>query len=209
MELVPDFVVLLQGVAATMTEPTFQGFVTIAAGWVLVVLQIVTGIVLVMHYTPHVSLAFASVEHIMRDVNGGYMLRYLHANGASLFFFAVYLHIFRGLYYGSYKAPREITWIVGMIIYLCMMGTAFMGYVLPWGQMSFWGATVITGLFGAIPGIGEPIQTWLLGGPAVDNATLNRFFSFHVIAIPLVLVGLVAAHIIAPVSYTHLTLPTN
>ena len=140
------------------------------------VLQIVTGIVLAMHYTPHVDMAFASVEHIMRDVNGGYMLRYLHANGASLFFFAVYLHIFRGLYYGSYKAPREITWIIGMLIYLLMMATAFMGYVLPWGQMSFWGATVITGLFGAIPGIGEPIQTWLLGGPAVDNATLNRFF---------------------------------
>ena len=140
-------------------------------------LQIVTGIVLAMHYTPHVDMAFASVEHIMRDVNGGHMLRYLHANGASLFFFAVYLHIFRGLYYGSYKAPREITWIIGMLIYLAMMATAFMGYVLPWGQMSFWGATVITGLFGAIPGIGEPIQTWLLGGPAVDNATLNRFFS--------------------------------
>ncbi|WP_374643197.1 cytochrome b [Tabrizicola sp.] len=157
-------------------------------------LQIVTGIVLAMHYTPHVSLAFASVEHIMRDVNGGYFLRYLHANGASLFFFAVYLHIFRGLYYGSYKAPREITWIVGMIIYLCMMGTAFMGYVLPWGQMSFWGATVITGLFGAIPGIGEPIQTWLLGGPAVDNATLNRFFSLHYL-LPFVIAALVAVHI--------------
>jgi ubiquinol-cytochrome c reductase cytochrome b subunit len=142
-------------------------------------LQIVTGVILVMHYTPHVDLAFASVEHIMRNVNGGHMIRYLHANGASLFFFAVYLHIFRGLYYGSYKAPREITWIIGMLIYLMMMGTAFMGYVLPWGQMSFWGATVITGLFGAIPFIGEPIQTWLLGGPAVDNATLNRFFSLH------------------------------
>lgn len=118
-------------------------------------LQIVTGIVLVMHYTPHVDMAFASVEHIMRDVNGGHMLRYLHANGASLFFFAVYLHIFRGLYYGSYKAPREVTWIVGMLIYLAMMATGFMGYVLPWGQMSFWGATVITGLFGAIPASGR------------------------------------------------------
>ena len=158
------------------------------------VLQIVTGIVLAMHYTPHVDMAFASVEHIMRDVNGGYMLRYLHANGASLFFFAVYLHIFRGLYYGSYKAPREITWIIGMLIYLAMMATAFMGYVLPWGQMSFWGATVITGLFGAIPGIGEPIQTWLLGGPAVDNATLNRFFSLHYL-LPFVIAALVAVHI--------------
>jgi len=150
--------------------------------------------VLAMHYTPEVSLAFASVEHIMRDVNGGYMLRYLHANGGSLFFVAVYLHIFRGLYYGSYKAPREITWIIGMLIYLSMMATAFMGYVLPWGQMSFWGATVITGLFGAIPGIGEPIQTWLLGGPSVDNPTLNRFFSLHYL-MPFVIAALVAVHI--------------
>ena len=157
-------------------------------------LQIVTGIVLVMHYTPHVDLAFASVEHIMRDVNGGYFLRYLHANGASMFFFAVYIHIFRGLYYGSYKAPREVTWIVGMIIYLMMMGTAFMGYVLPWGQMSFWGATVITGLFGAIPGIGPDIQAWLLGGPAVDNATLNRFFSLHYL-LPFVIAGCVVLHL--------------
>ncbi len=152
-------------------------------------MQIITGIVLVMHYTPHVDLAFASVEHIMRNVNGGHMIRYLHQNGASLFFFAVYLHIFRGLYYGSYKAPREVTWLIGMIIYLMMMGTAFMGYVLPWGQMSFWGATVITGLFGAIPGIGPDIQTWLLGGPAVDNATLNRFFSLHYL-LPFVIAAL-------------------
>ena len=158
------------------------------------VLQIVTGIILVMHYTPHVDLAFASIEHIMRNVNGGHMIRYLHMNGASLFFLAVYLHIFRGLYYGSYKAPREVTWIIGMLIYLMMMGTAFMGYVLPWGQMSFWGATVITGLFGAIPFVGEPIQTWLLGGPAVDNATLNRFFSLHYL-LPFVIAALVALHI--------------
>ncbi len=158
------------------------------------VLQIVTGIVLAMHYTPHVDQAFASIEHIMRDVNGGWALRYLHMNGASLFFFAVYIHIFRGLYYGSYKAPREITWIVGMLIYLLMMATAFMGYVLPWGQMSFWGATVITGLFGAIPGIGETIQTWLLGGPSVDNATLNRFFSLHYL-LPFVIAGLVIVHV--------------
>ncbi len=157
-------------------------------------LQIVTGIVLAMHYTPHVDLAFASVEHIMRNVNAGYMLRYLHANGASLFFFAVYVHIFRGLYYGSYKSPREVTWIIGMLIYLAMMATAFMGYVLPWGQMSFWGATVITGLFGAIPWVGEALQTWLLGGPAVDNPTLNRFFSLHYL-LPFVIAALVALHI--------------
>ncbi len=158
------------------------------------VLMIATGIPLAMHYTPHVDMAFDSVEHIMRDVNSGWAIRYLHMNGGSLFFFAVYAHIFRGLYYGSYKAPREITWIIGMLIFLAMMGTAFMGYVLPWGQMSFWGATVITGLFGAIPGIGEPIQTWLLGGPAVDNATLNRFFSLHYL-LPFVIAALVAIHI--------------
>ncbi|MFD2173560.1 cytochrome b [Rhodobacter lacus] len=158
------------------------------------VLQIVTGVVLAMHYTPHIDMAFASVEHIMRDVNGGWALRYIHANGASLFFLAVYIHIFRGLYYGSYKAPREVTWIIGMIIYLLMMGTAFMGYVLPWGQMSFWGATVITGLFGAFPGFGPAVQEWLLGGPAVDNATLNRFFSLHYL-LPFVIAALVAIHI--------------
>lgn len=158
------------------------------------VLQIVTGIVLVMHYTPHADMAFASVEHIMRNVNGGYMLRYLHQNGAMLFFAAVYIHIFRGLYYGSYKSPREITWIIGMLIYLLMMATAFMGYVLPWGQMSFWGATVITGLFGAIPGIGEALQTWLLGGPAVGNATLTRFFSLHYL-LPFVILGLSILHV--------------
>jgi ubiquinol-cytochrome c reductase cytochrome b subunit len=157
-------------------------------------LQIITGIVLAMHYTPHVDEAFASVEHIMRNVNGGHMLRYLHANGASLFFIAVYAHIFRGLYYGSYKAPREVTWIIGMLIYLLMMGTAFMGYVLPWGQMSFWGATVITGLFGAVPFIGDALQTLLLGGPAVDNATLNRFFSLHYL-FPFLIAGLVIVHI--------------
>ncbi len=157
-------------------------------------LQIITGIVLVMHYTPDTSMAFASIEHIMRDVNGGHILRYVHMNGASLFFVAVYAHIFRGLYYGSYKAPREITWIIGMLIYLLMMATAFMGYVLPWGQMSFWGATVITGLFGAVPGIGESLQTWLLGGPAVGNYTLTRFFSLHYL-LPFVIAGLVIVHI--------------
>jgi ubiquinol-cytochrome c reductase cytochrome b subunit len=153
-------------------------------------LQIATGIALVMHYNPSVEGAFASVEHIMRDVNAGWALRYVHANGASLFFFAVYMHIFRALYYGSYKSPREVTWIIGMLIYLLMMGTAFMGYVLPWGQMSFWGATVITGLFGAIPLVGTSLQTWLLGGPAVDNATLTHFFSLHYL-LPFVIFGLV------------------
>jgi ubiquinol-cytochrome c reductase cytochrome b subunit len=157
-------------------------------------LQIVTGIVLVMHYVPHVDMAFASVEHIMRDVRGGHVLRYLHSNGASLFFIAVYIHIFRGLFYGSYKAPREITWIIGMLIYLAMMATGFLGYVLPWGQMSFWGATVITGFFGAIPGVGESIQAWLLGGPSVDQPTLNRFFSLHYL-LPFVIAGLVIVHI--------------
>ena len=157
-------------------------------------LQIVTGIVLAMHYTPNIALAFGSVEHIMRDVNGGVMIRYLHANGASLFFFSVYCHIFRGLYYGSYKAPREVTWVIGMIIYFLMIATAFMGYVLPWGQMSFWGATVITGLFSAIPGVGTALQEWLLGGFAVGNATLNRFFSLHYL-LPFVIAALVAVHI--------------
>ncbi len=158
------------------------------------VLQIVTGVVLVMHYTPQADMAFASVEHIMRNVNGGHMLRYVHQNGSMLFFAAVYIHIFRGLYYGSYKTPREVTWIIGMLIYLLMMATAFMGYVLPWGQMSFWGATVITGLFGAIPGIGESLQTWLLGGPAVGNPTLTRFFSLHYL-LPFVILGLSVLHV--------------
>ena len=157
-------------------------------------LQIITGIVLVMHYTPHVDMAFASVEHIMRDVNGGHMIRYFHMNGASLFFLAVYMHIFRGLYYGSYKAPREITWIIGMLIYLMMMGAGFMGYVLPWGQMSFHGTAVITGLFGAIPFIGEHLQTWLLGAGAVGQPALNRFFSLHYL-LPFIIAGLVIVHI--------------
>ena len=139
---------------------------------VFLVIQLVTGIVLSMHYVPNADLAFASVERIMRDVNSGWLLRYIHFNGASMFFLAVYLHIFRGLYYGSYKAPREITWIIGILIYLAMMATAFMGYVLPWGQMSFWGATVITNLFSAIPLVGEPIVQWLWGGFAVGDPTL-------------------------------------
>ncbi|MCC3306666.1 cytochrome b [Sneathiella sp. HT1-7] len=161
---------------------------------VMLVVQIVTGIVLAMHYTPHVDMAFTSVEHIMRDVNYGWLLRYMHANGASMFFIVVYLHIFRGMYYGSYKAPRELLWWLGLVIFLLMMATAFMGYVLPWGQMSFWGATVITNLFGAIPVVGDSIVTWLWGGFAVDNPTLNRFFSLHYL-LPFVIVGIVILHI--------------
>ena len=161
---------------------------------IFLVIQIVTGIVLVMHYTPHVDQAFASIEHIMRDVNGGWLIRYMHMNGASFFFVAVYLHIFRSLFYGSYKAPREITWIIGILILLAMMATAFMGYVLPWGQMSFWGATVITNLFSAIPFVGDAIVTWLWGGFAVDNATLQRFFSLHYL-LPFVILGLTILHI--------------
>jgi ubiquinol-cytochrome c reductase cytochrome b/c1 subunit len=160
----------------------------------MLVSQILTGVVLAMHYTPHVDFAFASVEHIMRDVNYGWLLRYLHANGASMFFIAVYIHIFRGLYYGSYKAPREVLWILGVIIFLLMMATAFMGYVLPWGQMSFWGATVITNLFSAIPLVGEGIVTWLWGGYSVGNPTLNRFFSLHYL-LPFMIAGVVILHI--------------
>src|ERR1700737_2362976 len=145
----------------------------------MLAVQIVTGVVLAMHYTPEASMAFNSVESIVRDVNYGWLLRYAHANGASMFFIAVYIHMFRGLYYGSYKAPREVLWILGVIIYLLMMATGFMGYVLPWGQMSYWAATVITNLFSAIPLVGESVVTWLWGGYAVGNPTLNRFYAFH------------------------------
>jgi len=161
---------------------------------VCLVIQIITGVILAMHYTPHKDFAFNSVEHIMRDVNYGWLMRYVHANGASMFFLAVYLHMFRGLYYGSYKEPREILWILGVVIFLLMMATAFMGYVLPWGQMSFWGATVITGFFTAIPVVGDSIQTWLLGGFSVDNATLNRFFSLHYL-LPFAIFGVVILHV--------------
>lgn len=161
---------------------------------ICLVLQILTGLFLAMHYTPHASMAFDSVERIMREVNYGWLLRYAHAVGASMFFIVVYIHIARGLYYGSYKAPREILWWLGIIIFLLMMATAFMGYVLPWGQMSFWGATVITNLFSAIPGIGESIVHWLWGGFSVDNPTLNRFFALHFL-LPFVIVGVVVLHI--------------
>jgi ubiquinol-cytochrome c reductase cytochrome b/c1 subunit len=156
--------------------------------------QIVTGIVLAMHYTPHVDYAFNSVESIMRDVNYGWLLRYLHSNGASFFFVAVYAHIARGMYYGSYKEPREVLWILGVILFLLMVVTGFMGYVLPWGQMSFWAATVITNLFSAIPWVGDPIVTWLWGGYAVGNPTLNRFYSLHYL-LPFVIAGVVVLHI--------------
>lgn len=165
------------------------------AGIALLV-QIVTGIVLAMHYTPHVQHAFDSVENIMRNVNYGWLIRYTHAVGASMFFMVVYVHILRGLYYGSYKKPRELIWFIGIVIFLSMMATAFMGYVLPWGQMSFWGATVITNLFSAIPGVGESIVTWLWGGFSVDNPTLNRFFSLHYL-LPFIILALVMLHIVA------------
>ncbi|PIR32628.1 MAG: cytochrome b [Alphaproteobacteria bacterium CG11_big_fil_rev_8_21_14_0_20_44_7] len=167
---------------------------------ICLVIQIITGILLAMHYTPHVDHAFASVEHIMRDVNYGWLLRYTHAVGASMFFIVVYIHVFRGLYYGSYKSPREILWWIGVIIMLAMMATAFMGYVLPWGQMSFWGATVITNFFDTIPLIGEDIAVWLKGGFSIDNPTLNRFFALHYL-LPFVIFGLVFLHLMA--LHTH------
>jgi ubiquinol-cytochrome c reductase cytochrome b subunit len=165
------------------------------AGLALVI-QIITGIVLAMHYTPHVDHAFDSVERIMRDVNYGWLIRYMHAVGASMFFVAVYIHMFRSLYYGSYKAPRELLWHIGLLLFLAMMATAFMGYVLPWGQMSYWGATVITNLFSAIPLIGQSIVTWLWGGFSVDNPTLNRFYALHYL-LPFIIVALTLLHIIA------------
>lgn len=172
---------------------TFGGILTFCLG-----VQILTGIVLAMHFVPNANLAFDSVENIMRDVNYGWLIRYIHSNGASMFFLAVYIHMFRGLYYGSYKAPREMIWILGVVIYILMMATAFFGYVLPWGQMSFWGATVITSLFSSIdqlvPHLGTAITTWLWGDFAVGDATLNRFFSLHYL-LPFVIAGVVGLHI--------------
>ncbi len=178
---------------------TFGGILSI-----MLVVQIVTGVVLAMHYAANTEVAFNSVEKIMRDVNSGWLMRYMHANGASFFFIAVYIHIMRGLYYGSYKAPRELLWILGVIIYALMMATGFFGYVLPWGQMSFWGATVITGFFSAIPLVGEFIQQLLLGGFAVDNPTLNRMFSLHYL-LPFMIAGVVVLHVWA----LHVTGQTN
>ena len=167
-----------------------------ALAMVNLVIMIVTGIFLAMHYQPNAALAFDSVQHIMRDVNYGWLIRYVHQNGASMFFIIVYIHIFRGLYYGSYKAPRELLWILGVVILILMMATAFMGYVLPWGQMSYWGATVITNLFSAFPGIGKYIVTLLWGGFSVDQPTLNRFFALHYL-MPFILVGVIFLHVAA------------
>ena len=167
-----------------------------ALAMINLVIMIATGIFLAMNYTAHTGMAFDSVERIMRDVNYGWLLRYVHANGASMFFIVVYIHIFRALYYGSYKAPRELLFMLGVVIFLLMMATAFMGYVLPWGQMSYWGATVITNLFSAIPVFGEGIVTWLWGGFSVDNPTLNRFFSLHYL-LPFMITGVVFLHIVA------------
>jgi len=171
---------------------------------VVLIAQILTGVVLAMHYAANAEIAFDSIEHIMRDVNYGWLLRYLHFNGSSMFFLAVYVHIFRGLYYGSYKSPREVQWILGVILFILMMATAFMGYVLPWGQMSFWAATVITNLFSAIPLAGEAITQWLWGGFAVGDPTLNRFFSLHYL-LPFMIVGVVILHVWA----FHVTGQTN
>jgi ubiquinol-cytochrome c reductase cytochrome b subunit len=160
-------------------------------------MQIITGIFLTMNYKPDAALAFASVEYIMRDVEWGWLIRYLHSTGASAFFVVIYLHMFRGLMYGSYKQPRELIWIFGMLLYVVLMAEAFMGYLLPWGQMSYWGAQVIISLFGAIPVVGEQLALWIRGDFVVADATLNRFFAFHVIALPIVLLGLVVMHILA------------
>jgi len=167
-----------------------------ALAMINLVIMIATGVILSMQYAANTGLAFDSVERIMRDVNYGWLLRYAHANGASMFFIVVYIHIWRGLFYGSYKTPRELLWMIGVVIFILMMATAFMGYVLPWGQMSFWGATVITNLFSAIPLVGEHIVTWLWGGFSVDNPTLNRFFSLHFL-LPFVITGVVFLHITA------------
>lgn len=168
-----------------------------ALSLLVLVLQIITGIFLTMNYKPDAALAFASVEYIMRDVPWGWLIRYMHSTGASMFFVVVYLHMFRGLMYGSYRKPRELIWIFGCLIYLCLMAEAFFGYLLPWGQMSYWGAQVIINLFATVPIIGEDLAVWIRGDYNVGDATLNRFFAFHVIALPLVLLGLVAAHIVA------------
>jgi ubiquinol-cytochrome c reductase cytochrome b subunit len=163
----------------------------------VLVIQILSGIFLTMHYKPSADLAFASVEYIMRDVEWGWLIRYMHSTGASFFFILVYLHMFRSFLYGSHRAPRELVWIFGMLIYLALMAEAFMGYVLPWGQMSYWGAQVIINLFGAIPSIGEPLTEWIRGDYFISDATLNRFFALHVIALPLALLGLVLMHLVA------------
>ncbi|MCS6891348.1 MAG: cytochrome b/b6 [Rhodovarius sp.] len=196
-ERLPIFTMLHKEYGTFPTPRNFNYFWNFGAlAMINLLIMIATGVFLAMHYTPHTAYAFDSVERIMRDVNYGWLIRYVHMNGASMFFIVVYIHIFRGLYYGSYKAPRELLWMLGVVIFLLMMATAFMGYVLPWGQMSFWGATVITNLFSAFPIIGDDIVTLLWGGFSVDNPTLNRFFSLHYL-LPFVIVGVVFLHVAA------------
>ena len=191
----PVFTMMQKEYGTFPTPKNFNYFWNFGAlAMVTLLIMIATGIFLSMNYAAHTSLAFDSVERIMRDVNFGWLIRYIHMNGASMFFIVVYIHIFRGMYYGSYKAPRELLWMLGVVIFLLMMATAFMGYVLPWGQMSFWGAKVITNLFSAIPFVGDSITTLLWGGYSVDNPTLNRFFSLHYL-LPFVIAGLVVLHI--------------
>jgi ubiquinol-cytochrome c reductase cytochrome b subunit len=193
----PIFTMINKEYGSFPTPRNFNYFWNFGAlAMINLMIMIATGIFLSMHYTPHTAYAFDSVERIMRDVNFGWLLRYVHMNGASMFFIVVYIHIWRGMYYGSYKAPRELLWILGVTIFLLMMATAFMGYVLPWGQMSFWGATVITNLFSAIPLVGPDIVVWLWGGFSVDNPTLSRFFSLHYL-LPFVIVGVVFLHVAA------------
>jgi len=193
----PVFTMMQKEYGTFPTPRNFNYFWNFGAlAMVSLVIMIATGVFLSMNYTAHTGYAFDSVERIMRDVNYGWLLRYVHANGASMFFIVVYIHIWRGMYYGSYKAPRELLWMLGVVIFLLMMATAFMGYVLPWGQMSFWGATVITNLFSAFPIVGSHIVTWLWGGFSVDNPTLNRFFSLHYL-LPFVIAGVVFLHIAA------------
>ncbi len=192
----PIFTVLNKEYGVFPTPRNFNYFWNFGAiSMFMLVTMILTGIFLAMHYTADTKLAFDSVERITRDVNGGWLLRNIHMNGASFFFIAVYIHMFRGLYYGSYKRPRELLWILGVIIFLLMMATAFIGYVLPWGQMSFWGVTVITNMVSAVPVVGKDIVIWLWGGYSVDNATLNRFFSLHYL-VPFILVALSGVHVI-------------
>jgi ubiquinol-cytochrome c reductase cytochrome b subunit len=193
----PVFAMMQKEYGTFPTPKNFNYFWNFGAlAMVTLVIMIVTGIFLAMNYQPNANLAFDSVQHIMRDVNYGWLMRYAHQTGASMFFIVTYIHIFRGMYYGSYKSPRELLWMIGVVILLVMMATAFMGYVLPWGQMSYWGATVITNLFSAFPIVGKPIVTFLWGGFSVDNPTLNRFFSLHYL-LPFVIVGLVFLHVAA------------
>ncbi len=194
-ERLPIFTLMQKEYGVFPTPKNFNYFWNFGAiAMFMLVTMIVTGILLAMNYAAHTDHAFNSVERIMRDVNGGWLIRYIHMNGASFFFIAVFIHMFRGMYYGSYKKPRELLWILGVVIFLLMMATAFMGYVLPWGQMSFWGATVITNLFSAIPLIGDSIVTWLWGGFSVDNPTLNRFFALHYL-LPFVIFAVVFLHV--------------